>query len=368
MEYRDYYATLGVPRTATQADIRKAFRRLAREHHPDVNKGDADAERRFKEVSEANEVLSDPEKRKAYDQLGANWEAYQRAGASTGGTANPFAGYAGAAGSPGGVRFEFRGDPEDLAGFSDFFRTFFAGGTMGGATAASASGWSTRSTVADPDLEPLFGGIGGDFGAGYASSGFGTGSARGRRVDRSQARSDAIAETSVTLEEVMTGTERVLQVGGKRLEVKVPPGVRDGQRIRISGKAEGGGHIYLTVMVEPHRVFTRDGADLSRELPLTLGEALLGGKVHVETIGGKRLLLTIPAGTQQGRVFRLTGQGLPRKPGNGRGDLLVRTRVVLPSHLDEEGRDLAAAFVDHVDQPSPRHDAVTAHRTSDGHA
>src|SRR5215217_7067276 len=114
MEYRDYYATLGVPRTASQADIKKAFRKLARQHHPDVNKGDAAAEKRFKEVSEANEVLSDPEKRKLYDQLGANWQAYQGFGS----------------GSPGGpgVRFEYRGSPEDLAGFSDFFRTFFAGG------------------------------------------------------------------------------------------------------------------------------------------------------------------------------------------------------------------------------------------------
>jgi DnaJ-class molecular chaperone len=359
MEYRDYYATLGVPRTASQAEIRKAFRRLAREHHPDVNKGDAGAEQRFKEVSEANEVLSDPEKRKAYDQLGADWEAYQRAGAGSPGGANPFAGFAGASGSPGGIRFEFHGDPEDLAGFSDFFRTFFAGGATGGAAAAAPSaGWRTRMAGSDPNLEPLFGGIGGDFGAGHASSGFGTGSARGRRADRAPARSDAVAETSVTLEEVMTGTERVLQVGGKRLEVKVPSGVRDGQRIRLSGKAEGGGHIFLTVHVEPHAVFTRDGANLSRELPLTLGEALLGGEVRVETIGGKRLLLTIPAGTQQGRVFRLSGQGLPRG-GDGRGDLLVRTRVVLPTHLDETARDLASAFIDHVDQPSPRRDGVT---------
>jgi DnaJ-class molecular chaperone len=167
-------------------------------------------------------------------------------------------------------------------------------------------------------------------------------------------RSDAVATTSVTLEEVLTGTERVLQVGGKRLEVRVPAGVRDGQRIRLSGKAEGGGHIYLTVTVEPHKTFTRDGANLTRELPLTLGEALLGGKVHVETLGGKRLLLTIPTGTQQGRVFRLTGQGLPRATGDGRGDLLVRTRVVLPTHLDEEGRSLASALVEHVDQPDPR--------------
>jgi DnaJ-class molecular chaperone len=130
--------------------------------------------------------------------------------------------------------------------------------------------------------------------------------------------------------------------------------VRDGQRIRLSGKAEGGGDVYLTVNVEPHPRFTRDGANLSRELPLALGEALLGGKVPVETLGGKRLLLTVPPGTQQGRVFRLSGQGLPRAKGDERGDLLVRTRVVLPTHLDEEGRSLAQALVEHVEQPDPR--------------
>src|SRR5215475_9895657 len=131
MEYRDYYATLGVPRTASQADIKKAFRKLARQHHPDVNKGDASAEKRFKEVNEANEVLSDPEKRKLYDQLGSNWEAYQRAGAGAAPGASgqgPFGGFSGggaAYGSgPGGVRYEFHGNAEDLAGFSDFFRTF----------------------------------------------------------------------------------------------------------------------------------------------------------------------------------------------------------------------------------------------------
>src|SRR3954452_15998564 len=137
MEYRDYYATLGVPRTATQAEIKKAYRKLARKHHPDANKDDPAAEQRFKEVNEANEVLSDPEKRKLYDQLGSNWEAYQRAGAGAapggGGGQSPFGGFGGGGGGaahgtgPGGVRYEFRGAAEDLEGFSDFFRTFFGG-------------------------------------------------------------------------------------------------------------------------------------------------------------------------------------------------------------------------------------------------
>ncbi len=357
MEYRDYYATLGVDKGATQADIKKAFRRLARESHPDVNEGDAASEKRFKEISEANEVLSDPEKRKAYDQLGANWQAYQQAGAGGGG--NPFAGFAGgsagaAGGFPGGVRFEYRGSAEDLSGFSDFFRTFFSG-----AGPASTGGAGTRSAGGGPhiDIDPLFGGLGGDSGAGYASSGFGTASARGRRPVPPRP-ADATADATISLEEVMRGTERHLQVGGRTLEVKVPPGVRDGQKIRLTGKAEGGGNVYITVRVAKHPVFTRDGPDLSLDLSLTLGEALLGAEVQINTLSGRKLALTIPAGTQNGRVFRLTGQGLPRFGAEGFGDLRVRTKVVLPTFLDEEGRAKAQAFIDHIEQSDPRHGAA----------
>ncbi len=376
MEYRDYYATLGVDKSATQADIKKAYRRLARAHHPDVNKGDAAAEQRFKEVSEANEVLSDPEKRKAYDQLGANWAAYQRAGAAPG---DPFAGFAGAAGSPGGMRFEFHGDAADLSGFSDFFRTFFggsgfgsargssrggrgAGTTRSGAATASRSAEDERTETAGAfssfDFEPLFGGIGGEGGAGHAASGFGTGSARGTRRAPRPAPADATAETTVSLEEVLRGTERHIELGGKRLEVKIPPGVRDGQRIRLSGKAEGGGNVYITVHVARHPVYTREGDDLSMDLPLTLAEALLGGQVALQAPGGRQLLLTIPPGTQNGRLFRLAGQGLPRAGQASRGDLRVRTSVVLPTLLDEEGRRQAQAFLDHVAQPDPRQGAA----------
>jgi DnaJ-class molecular chaperone len=348
MEYRDYYATLGVGKDASQADIKKAFRRLARENHPDVNASDAAAEKRFKEISEANEVLSDPQKRKAYDQLGANWSAYQQAGGTGGGSPFARAGGAGRAGGfPGGMRFEYHGNAEDLAGFSDFFRTFFGGSGGPGA--------------ADVDIDPLFGGLGGDTGAGYASSGFGTGSARGRRPTPPRP-ADATADATISLEEVMRGTERHLQVGGKTLEVKIPPGVRDGQRIRLSGKAEGGGNVYITVRLARHPVFTRDNADLSMDLSLTLGEALLGAEVHIDTLSGRRLALTIPPGTQNGRVFRLTGQGLPRFGAEGRGDLRVRTKVVLPTFLDEEGRAKARAFVDHIEQTDPRAEPATGTR------
>ncbi len=358
MEYRDYYATLGVGKGASQADIKKAFRRLARENHPDVNKGDDTAEKRFKEISEANEVLSDPEKRKAYDQLGANWKTYQQAGGAAAG--NPFAG--GSAGSssagggfPGGVRFEYHGDAEDLSGFSDFFRAFFTSPGAGG----------TRAAGARPgphiDIDPLFGGLGGDSGAGYAPSGFGTSSARGRRPVPPR-RADATADATISLEEVMRGTERHLQVGDRTLEVKIPPGVRDGQRIRLTGKAEGGGNVYISVGVSKHPVFARDGADLTMDLSLTLGEALLGADVHIETLAGKRLALTIPAGTQNGRVFRLTGQGLPRFGAEGNGDLRVRTKVVLPTFLDEEGRAMAQTFIDHINQSDPRHEPAARPR------
>ncbi len=359
MEYRDYYATLGVEKGASKADIKKAFRRLARENHPDVNKGDAAAEQRFKEISEANEVLSDPEKRKAYDQLGANWKSYQQAGGPAGG--NPFAGFsggggaggAGTSGFPGGARFEYRGNAEDLSGFSDFFRTFFTG-SGGGARA----GGGQRSAGPQVDIDPLFGGVGGDSGAGYAPSGFGTGSPRGRRPTPSRP-ADATADANISLEEVMRGSERHLQIGSKTLQVKIPPGVRDGQKIRLTGKAEGGGNVYITVRVTRHPVFTRDGADLTIDLSLTLGEALLGADVHINTLAGKRLALTIPAGTQNGRVFRLTGQGLPSFGAEGRGDLRVRTKVVLPTFLDDEGRAKAQAFIDHIDQSDPRHEPAT---------
>lgn len=366
MEYRDYYATLGVEKGASQADIKKAFRRLARENHPDVNKGDAAAEKRFKEISEANEVLSDPEKRTAYDQLGADWQAYQRAGGPGGpggaGAAggNPFAGFGGmggaggggAGGFPGGTRFEYRGNTEDLAGFSDFFRTFFTSGSRTGA--GSAGG-------ARVDIDPLFGGLGGDSGAGHASSGFGSGSARGRRPAPPRP-ADASADATINLEEVARGTERHIAISGKTLEVKIPPGVRDGQKIRLTGKAEGGGNVYITVRISKHPVFSRDGADLTMDLSLTLGEALLGAEVHINTLAGKRLALAIPAGTQNGRVFRLTGQGLPRFGAEGQGDLRVRSKVVLPTFLDDEGRAKAQAFIDHIEQSDPRHEPGNSSR------
>lgn len=340
MEYRDYYATLGVPRTATQAEIKKAFRKLARQHHPDVNKGNSEAERKFKEVSEANEVLSDPDKRKLYDQLGSNWQDYQRTGAQSAGTgapgSNPFAGFGGF--SPGGgVRYEFRGNPADMEGFSDFFRTFFGGGF---GEEPGGSGRTQTRVRTGASIDDLLAGLGVDD----------PGAARNGRRQVAPQRLDAQAE--LTLEEVDSGTKRLLDIGGRRLEVNIPAGVRDGQKIRFSGVAQGA-DAYVTVHVKPHADFKRDGANLRRELPVSLREALLGGEVPVRTLHG-RVLLRIPPETQNGRSFRLAGKGLPHFGKDGRGDLLVKVSVVLPTDLSDEAKAAAEAFLALVDQKDPR--------------
>jgi curved DNA-binding protein len=365
MDYKDYYKTLGVPRTATQAEIKKAFRKLARTHHPDRNAGDKKAEERFKDVNEANEVLSDPAKRKQYDELGANWEAYSRAGAGGAnpfGQGNPFAGFGGLGGrgGPGGnVRYEFRTAGGAGAGadqFRDFFRMFF--GAEGGAAGAAEAGRSARRTTrgrshaaagAGPSIEDLLAGVGST-----PAGEFGPDGGAGRRQPPAE------AEAEISLEEAFHGATRLVDVDGRRLEVKLPAGVDTGSRIRFSGKGGSSGAVgtaardlYIVPRVKAHSVFTRSGSDLTREIKVTLREALLGAEIPVTTLKG-RVLLTIPAGTQNGRMFRLTGQGMPRLKGEGRGDLYVRVNVVLPTNLSEEAREAAAKFLDLVDQADPR--------------
>ncbi|HEU0235570.1 MAG TPA: J domain-containing protein [Candidatus Limnocylindrales bacterium] len=347
MEYRDYYQTLGVGRSATQAEIKKAFRKLAREHHPDVRPNDKGAEQRFKDVNEAYAVLSDPEKRTLYDQVGANWEAFSRAGARAGAGA---AAGAGAGGSPfdgfawsqapggGGVRYEFRTTGGDASGFSDFFRMVFGegGAATAGAQGGRPPGPGGTGTV---DFDDLLSGMG-MAGAGRRAAGAG----RRRAVE---------ATAELTLEEAFHGTSRIVEVDGKRLEVTIPPGVDNGTRIRLSGRGGEGSDLFVVCRVRPHPVFSRRGADLEREVALSLDEALLGGEVAVGTLKG-RVLLTIPPGTQAGRTFRLAGQGMPRFRGSGHGDLFVRARVVLPTNLSADARDAARRFLDLVDQPNPR--------------
>ena len=312
MPPKDYYALLGVPRDATEEAIRSAYRKLARQYHPDVNKK-PEAEKRFKEINEAHEVLSDPDKRKRYDTVGPEWEQFAQGRGRPSGT--------------GGFQYVYTGQPgespfgDDASGFSDFFRTLFGQAANGGFG----------------DADDLF-------------------TRRTRTRTRARQGEDVEGEVEVTLPEAYKGTEHVIQISRetsphnahqapRRLTVKIPPGVKDGQRIRLAGQgnpgANGGppGDAYLRVRVKPHPFFTRDGDDLRVDLPVAMHEAMLGGEVTVPTLKG-RVSLRIPPETQNGRTIRLAGQGMPRA-GGGHGDLYSTVKVVMPTKLSEKERELA---------------------------
>ncbi|MDP9468575.1 MAG: J domain-containing protein [Chloroflexota bacterium] len=332
---KDYYKELGVADTASAKEITKAYRKLARELHPDKNPGNADAERRFKEANEANAVLSDPGKRRQYDELGANWQAYGNAGPSAGATD-----WAGFGGAPGGIRWETRRvNAEDLGGdlggFSDFFRAFFGGNGSPPGAGRAAPG----------QFEQVF-----DFGD--------LGGTAPRAVGRP---TEAHATADVTLAEVARGAERMVSVEGRRLQVAIPAGVADAAKIRLRGAlkgAGGGGDVVITVRVQPDPRFDRRGADLVTELPLTLAEALLGAEVPVPTPTGS-VKLRVRPNTQNGQEIHIPGRGLPKR-GRGhaegatpRGDLVVRVRVMLPT-LDDEARDELAKVLGKHPQSDPR--------------
>ena len=339
LDYKDYYAVLGVPRTASQADIKKAFRKLARQHHPDAKPGDAAAERTFKDVNEANEVLSDPAKRKQYDDLGANWEAISRARTAGAPSGAPFGGFSGFGGPGGNVRYEFRttGDPGE---FSDFFRMFF--GDEAQAASPSTGGRGSRPT-GGLGFDDILGGMGID----GRTAGGGNATSRPSRPPTHE------AEAEITLAEAYHGTTRLVEVEGKRLEISIPAGADTGSRIKLTKRGPGGGDLIVVVRVTPDPRFTRRGADLEREVSLTLEETLLGAEVPIETLKG-RVLLKIPAGTQPGRMFRLSGQGMPRFKSAGHGDLYVKARVAIPTGLSDESRAAAGAFFDTLRRAEPR--------------
>ena len=360
MDFQDYYQTLGVPRGASQADIKKAFRKLARENHPDKKPGDKTAEARFKAINEANAVLSDADKRRKYDRLGKDWEAYSRAGVDPD-AAGPFAGGGplggfggGSSGRSGNVRYEFRTSGGGAGGdFSDFFRTFFTGDAGAAASAGgSAPGTQTRrGATSGPSFDDILAEMGlNSAGAGPAGASRPGGASR---VAGAAGRATAEAIAEIGLEEAYHGTTRRVEIDGRRLDVSIPRGADNGTKIKLSGQGPHGGDLVVTVRVRPHPVFTRQSADLERDLPITLAEALLGGEVPVTTLKGK-VLLRIPPGTQNGHRFRLKGQGLPRLRGEGEGDLYAKARVVLPPKLDDETAEAARTFFEKVDQPDPR--------------
>ncbi|MGD2177110.1 MAG: J domain-containing protein [Anaerolineae bacterium] len=317
MEYRDYYDILGVNKDASQEEVRHAFRQLARRHHPDVNPDDPEAEERFKEINEAYEALSDPEKRQKYDRLGANWRTYQQTGGQPGGFDWGQWTTGAAGGGPQRV-YVRQGTPEDLedlfgggSPFSDFFTQIFGGMGGGGAPRTAPGGPGGF----DYQVHPR----------------------RGRDYER---------EVEISLREAHSGTSRVLQQDGRRLSVTIPPGARTGTRVRVAGEggagvADGGaGDLYLRVKVQTDSQFQREGDDLRVVVPVDLYTAVLGGKTRVRTMDGS-VMLTIPPGTQNGQVFRLQGKGMPklRNP-EDHGDLYAEANVQLPTDLTSRQREL----------------------------
>ncbi len=298
MAGKDYYSILGVSRGASEQEIKQAYRRLARKHHPDVNPGDKSAEVRFKQINEAYEVLSDKGKRRKYDQFGDQWQ-YADQFARAGGQQTPFWNFS----KGGGTKFHFgEGDLDSL--FGDLLRGFGAGAASPRAKRRYAEDVWAEDKALDVDFP-----------------------------------------VEVTLEEAFRGTSRLISLGaGKRLEVKIPPGVRNGSRVRIAGKGKQGyggtrGDLYLVISVKPHHLFERRGDNLYVEVSVPLTVAVLGGEVQVSTLKGKLALKILPE-TQNGRAFRLAGQGMPHLGNSSRGDLLAKVNVVLPTNLSPQEKEL----------------------------
>jgi curved DNA-binding protein len=322
MEFKDYYQTLGVAKSASDKELKQAYRKLARKHHPDVNPGDKSAEARFKEINEAYEVLGDPDKRRKYDELGANWRQYEQAqqqgqgfpGGSPFGGAGPGGGAwnINMGGPGGGYRTMSEEEMHDLFGnedpFSDFFRTFFGGG-------------GARE---------------------------GGGRARQARAPRTQKGRDIEHEVELTLEEAYHGATRRISIkqGGhaRSVDVRIPAGVKDGSRVRAAGEGESGanggtsGDLYLRVRLRPHPVFERNGNDLQAKVAVPVTTAVLGGEAQVPTITGS-VRLKIPETTQSGQIFRLKGHGMPSVgKADERGDLYATVEIQLPRALTKEQR------------------------------
>jgi len=295
MEYKDYYKILGVERSASADEVRKAYHKLAMQYHPDRNPGDKHAEERFKDINEAYQVLSDQQKRARYDQLGSAYSNWQQRGGSPG-DFDWSQWFTGQPGAPGNVHVEY-GNLNDLFGqdvFSDFFRS-------------------------------IFGGMGGGRGAG-----------RARRAPAYQ------QPVSISLEEAYRGTTRAFQSDHRQLTIRIPAGVKTGSKVRAAGAAPDGADLYLIVEVQDNSDFQRQGDDLRTSATIDVFTAALGGEAAVQTLEG-RVTLKIPSGTQPDQVFRLAGRGMPRlKSPKTKGDLFVRVKVRIPKDLTQQQKDLLA--------------------------
>ena len=298
MNYKDYYKILGVKKDASQKEIKKAYRKLAAKYHPDKNQGDKTAEEKFKEVNEANEVLGDPEKRKKYDTLGKNWEAYQQGGGD-------WRQYTQQQRPGGGHTFTFEGDASDFfgsSGHSSFFDMFFGQG----------AGAQTRQ-------------------------------GRRKRAFKGQ---DLEAEMAITLLEAYQGSKRTFDLHGKKMRITIKPGAYDGQRLRLKGKGQPGanggspGDLYIILKVQPEARFQRKGDDLIYTANVDLYTAVLGGKIEVPTMDYP-VKMTIPKGSESGKTLRLKGKGMPKyKNPTEHGNLLVKLNVSLPKNLTAEEEEL----------------------------
>jgi curved DNA-binding protein len=292
MEYKDYYKVLGVDKSASQDDIKKAYRKLAIKYHPDKNQGNKTAEEKFKEISEANEVLADPEKRKQYDKLGSNWRNQAQSGQSSND-------------GRGGYTYQTQGDGSeffgDTGGFSDFFESFFG------------KGKGRQHNTGDYNFETP--------------------------------ESDLSGRISISLEEAYHGTERFIDTGIEKIKVKIRPGAYDNLKLRVKGKGQKGssgrsGDLYLIVNVETDPVYERKGDDLHTNIEVNVFKAMLGGKQELNTISGK-ISITLKEGTQNGKVVRLKGKGMPVYGKAGEfGDLYIKLNVKMPTQLTDEQKRL----------------------------
>lgn len=359
-DYKDYYEILGIDEDASQEEIKRAYREKARKYHPDRNPDDEQSEEKFKEAKEAYEVLSDPEKRKRYDSLGANWDQFDPS--SFGGGKR--GGAKGRGGSRGGYRVRWE-DTGGTAGFSDFFEQIFGDFYSGGTGAGGRRGQQ------DMNIEDLFGQ--------QFRSGMGGEGQRARRPGTARKGEDVENEIEVGLEEAFHGTRRSLRLEypricpecdqnpqpscrtcqgegytteTKNLNVKIPRGVRQGSRIRLKGEGgfgSGGadrGDLYLRVRMKEHPIFDREEEDLYCEVPISPVEAAEGGEIDVPGID-ESPSMKLPSNTQSGQQFRLEGLGMPRLNGDGRGDLYVRVRIQIPSDLSEKQKEALEVFRDY---------------------